>query len=1050
MRTTLRQKLLASTLFIGAAAIATPAWAQPSDDDTQENPVQATPDATGGEMMQNQNDNAEEQGAIVVTGSRIQRRDLTSTSPLAVIQDEEFKLSGAVNVEQVINTLPQVIPGTTAFSNNPGGGFATLDLRGLGSTRTLVLVNGRRYVFFDTSQRVDLNTIPQFLLDSVDVVTGGASAVYGSDALSGVVNFRLQTDLQGITTGASYGITEEGDGGRFNAFIGIGSEFADGRGNVTVFGEYFKRQPIFQGDREFSRVALNDGTTGLVPGGSATTPQGRFAAPATAAIPGLNLNPCPPPPAAQPPGCDADFTDPGELAGVSINRAAGTNFAGLGANITVPGARSAPFLNPQDLYNYAPSNYLQVPQERWLLGGYGEFEITEAVTAFTEVTFVNNRVANELAPTPVTGNVNITLTGAAGTRLASFLNPADFAELQRIDAQETAINAERAARSAACATGGGTPGQIAQCQSNFNPLFGAAAAPGVVQLGVNRRITETGPRNQLDERNAFRVLGGLKGPITENFNYEAYYFYARTRNAQIQEGNISRSAFNAAVGASTINVFGPDTISAAGIDGITLLSQNQDISVLQVASASVAGTLGNFGLGASDIGIALGAEYRKVGSQFIPDTALSSGDVVGFNAGDATSGGYDVKEGFAELRLPIIADRPFFHRLELTGAFRYSDYSLAAVGGVETYAVGGEFAPIRDITFRAQYQRAVRAPNVGELFGGQSNGFPPATDPCSVASAATNATVRQLCIQTGVPAPFIGTGSSLQPNTQIEGLFGGNPNLQEETGDTYTAGVVLRPSFLPRLAITIDGYDITIEDTISTFGGGLGNTLNLCYNVVQDLSSEFCQAIILNPVTGLPARDPATGQIGGQFIPAILNANLGKFETRGIDLQVDYSQPLGFSLMGGEESRLNFFFLGTYTDKFDITPIASLPDEINECAGRFGVLACGDPIPKYKWTSRLSLIDGGSTISVRWRHIGSSRDDDPDTDYIVERLRAKDYIDLSFSYDASDALRFTVGVNNLFDVEPQLIGSNQQQANTYPSTFDVLGRDYFVSANLRF
>jgi outer membrane receptor protein involved in Fe transport len=280
MRSVLRQRLLTSTLLVGALGVATPAWAQPADEDVQENAVQVSQDDDAGEGTE----------SITVTGSRIQRRDLTSSSPLTVVQDEEFKLSGSVNVEQVINTLPQVIPGTTSFSNNPGGGFATLDLRGLGSTRTLVLVNGRRYVFFDVSQRVDLNTIPAFLLDSVDVVTGGASAVYGSDALSGVVNFRLKQDLNGVEAGASMAITEQGDGARFNTYLALGADFADGRGNVTVFGEYFKRKSIFQGDRSFSRIALNDGATGLVPGGSATTPQGRFAVPATSAVPGLNLS----------------------------------------------------------------------------------------------------------------------------------------------------------------------------------------------------------------------------------------------------------------------------------------------------------------------------------------------------------------------------------------------------------------------------------------------------------------------------------------------------------------------------------------------------------------------------------------------------------------------------------------------------------------------------------------------------------------------------------------------------------------------------------------
>ncbi|MDP8993771.1 MAG: TonB-dependent receptor plug domain-containing protein, partial [Pseudomonadota bacterium] len=247
---------MASTLMVGVAAFATPAWAQPTDEDIQETPVQVTPDVTDNSELQE--GQVRDDGTITVTGSRIQRRDLTSAAPLAVVQDEEFQLSGATNVEEVLNTLPQVVPGSTAFNNNPGGGVATLNLRGLGSSRTLVLVNGRRWMFYDVSQIVDLNTIPQFLIDSVDVVTGGASAVYGSDAMAGVVNFRLQTDLQGLQAGANYRITEEGDGRRYGAHIAIGSQMADGRGNVTAFAEYYNRGSIFQGDRAFSRFALGE------------------------------------------------------------------------------------------------------------------------------------------------------------------------------------------------------------------------------------------------------------------------------------------------------------------------------------------------------------------------------------------------------------------------------------------------------------------------------------------------------------------------------------------------------------------------------------------------------------------------------------------------------------------------------------------------------------------------------------------------------------------------------------------------------------------------
>lgn len=988
-----KASLLAGTVMV-SAVLASPAFAQ-ADDQVQENPVGTDIDADAGQDGE----------SIVVTGSRIQRRDLTSTSPLAVVQDEEFKLSGAVNVEQVINTLPQVVPGTTSFSNNPGGGVATLNLRGIGAARTLVLVNGRRWVSFDPQQIVDLNTIPQFLLDSVDVVTGGASAVYGSDALSGVVNFRLKQNLSGIEAGGQYGITENGDGARYQGFVAIGASTDDGRGNVTAFAEYYNRKPIFQGARDFSRFALGDDGTGLSPAGSPTTPQGRVSVAPTSVV-----------------GMDPDGPT-GPLTAPTLPRGVGNFGTTFGANFGSPGVSDV-FDFPGDLYNYAPANYLQVPQERYMIGGYGHYDITDSVTAFVEAVFVNNRVANELAATPVGGTFNVNLAASQ-----AYLSPADFATLQQIDANETAINAARAAA--------GLP-------LLFGPVAGGlnAQAPGIVQLGIGRRILETGARNTLDERNAFRLLAGVRGPAFADWTYEAYYSYARTRNANIQAGNISSSAYRRAVESGAINVFGPGTLSQDDVDSISILAQNGEISTLQVASASLSGTLGNFGLGAEDIGVALGAEYRKVAAEFLPDTALSSGDVIGFNAGDPTEGDYNVKEVFGEIRVPLISDAPFFHRLELNGAARYSDYSLEAVGSTWTYAGGAEWAPVPDITFRGQYQRAVRAPNVGELFGGQSNGFPGATDPCALAGAATNATIRDLCIATGVPAGLVGS-PGLQPATQIQGLFGGNPDLEEEVSDTYTVGAVIRPSFIPRLNISVDYFNIKVENYISTLGGGLNGTLNLCYNAIQDINSVYCQAIANG------GRNPANGQIGdNNFLPLIGNANVAKIETSGVDMQVDYSLPLSFG-MYGDQSKLNFFFLGTYTETFKFFAVQQL-DTFNECAGRFGQLVCGNPQPKWKWTSRLSYIDGPLTLSGRWRHLSATQDDDDSTDYVVESLEAYDLFDLSLGFDITENFSLAMGVNNILDKQPQLIGDNQEQANTYPGVFDVLGRDYFVSVNMKF
>jgi outer membrane receptor protein involved in Fe transport len=948
-----RTALRTSSALVIAAAIGAPAFAQDAAQPAQDEVASET---------------------IVVTGSRIARRDLQSTSPLAVVSNEEFELSGTVNVEQVINTLPQVVPGLTSASNNPGNGTATLDLRGLGSARTMVIVNGRRWMFFDTSQRVDLNTIPQFLIEGVDIVTGGASAVYGSDALSGVVNFRLRNDVNGIEAGTQYSITEEGDGARWDVYTALGTDFDDGRGHITAFGEYFKRKSIFQDARGFSTFALtDDGAGGFVPGGSGTGQTAR---------------------AIYAGGANANF-EPDDVPG---------NFE----DAFFENGTSRPRVST-DAYNYAPANYLQIPQERWLLGTYGDYEINDFVTAYTELAFVNNRVEQELAATPVTGNFNLDIA-----QNCAFMSAADCAALQAIDAGETAANG----------------------------AAGETDDPGVVNMFLTRRTLETGPRNTFDERNAFRALFGLKGPISDTLSYDAYYMYARTRNANIQRGNISASAFQAGLDgtASPINIWGEGSLTPAMVDQISILAQNNDISVMQVASGNVNGSLFNFGMGADDVGFAVGAEWRSVSSRFVPDTALSSGDVIGFNAGDATAGAYNVKEVFGELRVPIIADAPGVERLEVNGALRYSDYSLDAVGGVWTYAAGAEYAPISDITFRGQYQRAIRAPNVGELFGGQSVGFPPATDPCALPGAATDATVRAVCEATGVPASRVGD-ESIQLNSQIPGIFGGNPDLQEETSDTYTVGAIIQPRFVPGLNMTVDYYNIKIEDVISTLGGGLGNTLNLCYNVIQDPNSVYCQAVNRNPL----------GQISGDnFSVEILNANIGKLETSGVDFQVDYMVPMDFSFTGAGESRLNFFVLGTWTDKFDITPVADLPDQVNNCAGRFGILACGSPIPEWKWTSRVSYLDGPFTTSVRWRHIGSVNDDDPDTEYSAEKIDAYDLFDLTLSYDITESFGLTAGVNNLFNKKPQLLGDNQEQANTYPSVYDTLGRDYFISANFKF
>ncbi|MEO0591262.1 MAG: TonB-dependent receptor [Pseudomonadota bacterium] len=974
--------LLLSGTIIAGAMMVTPAMAQ--DTETAEAP--------------------EEGERIVVTGSRIQKFNVDTAAPVAVVDAEEFQLTGTVNVENVLNALPQVVPGTTAFSNNPGNGAATLNLRGLGTTRTLVLVNGRRWTFFDTNQIVDLNTIPNFLIESVDTVTGGASAVYGSDALAGVVNFRLR-EVQGVEMGSQYSITERGDGARLQVYGAIGSDFADGRGNVTIYGEYFDREEIFQGDRGFSEFVLfGSGDTQFTPGGSSLPPETRLTYRGNADR------------------TSAGYTD-------SSFDENGNNLAIFGT----PGELRG-YQTPDDLYNYAPVNYLQLPQERYLLGGNANYEVSSSLEVYGEVSYVNNRVAAELAPTPILVNTFLDIDQLESD---GFISAGTAAEFRALDAAET----------------------------------GDQANDGLVDVQVRRRLEEAGGRNNLDERSAFRIATGARGEINDYLSYDAYYLYARTRNSNIQQGNASVSQFTEAIngtGPEQINIFGANQLTPDMVDVFRIQAQNGDISTLQVMSGVVSGTFGDFSLGeAEPIGFAAGVERRLVSAEFLPDQFLASGDVAGFNAGEPTDGGYDVNEVFAELVIPYETESGM--RFELNAAGRYSDYSLESVGGVWTYAAGLQFSPIEDITFRGQYQRAVRAPNVGELFGGSANNFPGANDPCAgIGADEPQGGVRATCIANGVPEGNIGIETTpgvprneiIQPDPQIATSIGGNPNLFEETSDSFTIGVVLEPNFVPGLVVTADYFDITIEDAIVTLP--FQTSLDLCFETAQDLNDPFCAPFI-------GTRDDA-GAFGRDVLPTQGDSNVGELSTSGIDLTVNYSTDLGFSLLGDDVARFDMNFIGTWTDTNDLQANPLDPTDVISCAGFYGT-TCDEPQATFKWTSRFSYIDGPLTVSTRWRHLSGTDTDNPiegEENGLGQSIDAYDLIDLTFRFDATENVTITAGVNNLFDTLPDtpifgpdgsvindtnsiLVGDdNSEQANTFPSTFDVLGRDFFIGAQFRF
>jgi outer membrane receptor protein involved in Fe transport len=993
-----------------------------------------TPPASG---EQAQNDQS-----VVVTGSRIAREGFDASTPVSVVDQEDVILSGTVNVERLLSETPQFVPSTNggASANTVPGGTADVNLRGFGSARNLVLVNGRRFAISGPEQVTDLNTIPAALIARTEIVTGGSSAVYGSDAITGVINFVMRQDFEGVEARAQLNLDSSTSTPVYSFDVTVGGNFADGRGNVVVSANYLRRGSVTRGERgEWAYDSFADGC--IVPGsggpnrtgtpfsgasGAACTAGGGelgFINSGSGDIPNGRFSGIPTPGSAQSnPALNAAYT----AAGIGTMGAFGFTFNDAGTT-----ARAA--LDPADRFNLGPDNYLIVPLERWMINTFAHYDFTPGITGYLELHYSNNRVNAQLAPSNVGVNTLFNVNNP-------YLTPAMREVLNQLDLREVGTTTV----SAGSATYTTTPGD------------------GLAVITAGRRYSEVGKRVAEQRRHVFRGAVGFRGDLGDasesflrNLNYDIYYSYARTENTELLDNAISRSRLQASLlrpsaGANPVcNIFG-QSVTAACASAIRISATNTTRAELQVASANLGGEL--FELPAGPVGFSLGVEWRRSEAQFRPDAFLSSGDVAGFNPGLPTGGSLTAKEFFGEIRIPILQDTPFFHRLTLNGAFRYSDYSLSGVGGVWTYLGGAEWQPVEDITFRGQYQRAIRAPNVAELYGGLQRIVGNATDPCSNRQPVAQQTtaVRNVCIANGVPAGLVFT-AGVQPNNIIPGDFGGNPNVGEERSDTYTVGVVVVPRFLPRLRFSIDYFNITLDGAISQLGGGLNNTLNLCFNVIQDNNSEFCQAI---------RRDPNSGAINDPFVAQIRNANTGSLKTSGIDFALRYRANLGFGLLGAT-STLDISTDWTWTDEFTSTPVAAFPNIKNFCIGSFGS-TCGEPLPEWRGVTRVTWNTGDLALSVRHRYIGGVTNDryilplrsgatpPPLNTLVYPHLPAQHYIDLSFTFDLGEHLRIFGGANNVFDNDPPNVGSPQIRANTYPATYDVLGTEFFIGATIKF
>ncbi|WP_269716551.1 TonB-dependent receptor plug domain-containing protein [Caulobacter sp. NIBR2454] len=978
-----RERLLASSMICGAAFMALSATAAYAQDDTA----------------------VEE---IVVTGSRIARPDLVSSSPVATVGEKELEQSGVVNTENLLNTLPQAVPGVTSTVNNGSGGAATVNLRGLGSNRTLVLVDGKRQTPTSQIGTVDLNLIPPALISRVEVVTGGASAVYGSDAIAGVVNFVLKKDFEGFEFSAGYQNTDDLDAPIYSVDATMGASFDDGKGNVVLSLGYNDRESLTQGKR----------------GGMLATAWGEPSAAQRAAGVGLVFSGS---------GAQQDGTVAGFNTGARpLNLPGGAGTASDVALFTADGGVRL-YLGAPDTYNFAPINYLQTPQERYSVTSLGSYELTPGIEAFAKGNFVYSSVTTQLAETPISSRTfRFTLDNNP------FLSAAAKASLNGL--------------------GSATPYTIpssAPASGTYTDVD--ADGDGIYETvtGVfNRRLTEVGPRIQENNFYGFQTQLGLRGDLDFiNGSWETYIQYGNTHGsmsllgdtsqARIQQGLLLNAAGTACAdpsgGCVPVNLFGRGKISAAAANFIkTRIESSQDYEQL-VASAFFSGNTDNFlKLPAGGVGFAVGSEYRYEGFDYRPSQDLATGNLTGFNASPPVRGDFDVYELYGELLIPVLKDLPFAQSVNLELAGRLSDYS-SQDKITKTYKVAGDWEIYDDLRLRASYNRAVRAPSVGELFSPLANSFPTSTDNCSrpgfAALGSNQAAIdqrRQACIRSGVPASVVGTFNA---NQQTQTMIGGNPNLSPEVADTLTAGFVYQPSFIPRLAITADYFDIKIKNLISSFGGGTQNVMNVCYGskVNGDPTSPYCSAI-----TRL-----ANGSIN--FVQA-LNFNQAEASASGLDIGITYRFDLadvGLPEWGGVSVKT------LYTNTWEASTIPDANAGLIKCADRFGS-TCGNPTPRHKLRTAINWSYESVGLNLIWNHLDDVLDDSAAV-RTVERIGAKNYIDLSADWKVSDNVALTGGVRNITQEKYPILGANASPSNSgYPAVYDVLGRMFFINASLKY
>jgi iron complex outermembrane recepter protein len=935
----------------------------------------------------------------VVTGTRIVSPGAESASPQQTITSRQIAETGAVNIQSVLQSNPTIGSPLLSRTNSnfltAGSGVATVNLRDLGESRTLVLVNGRRFVSGVPGDfAVDLNMIPTPFIERIDILTGGQSALYGSDAVAGVVNIITRRNFTGLAVDAQYGKSFEGDDDQRSGSLTFG--MSGDRGHLMGHLGVSRQGAVYSRDREISRIdqlseiyftgEASDAFNMRRPFFSSFAPQGYF----------TFANPNPPPA-----GLTRTFDAAGNLISPSTN--------GVGPDGT--GATG---------FNRSAFRTIAVPTDRNLFAASGEYEWTTRHSAYFEGTYGRTKSVSELEPFPLGSDDIFPATG--GIVPAQFMVNGMLQNNPVIPASLFALLTDR-------------------------------NGDGAVDYNFTRRLSEFGNRGQEADRHTFRMLGGLKGNITGTWNYDAYVNYGVTNESQVGGGQVNVLNFRNALeavpdpanpgqamcrdahareqGCVPINIFGFNTVSADALRYITAPSLYTSEIRSNVAGLTVTGEA--MQLPAGPLGVAAGIEYRKEFARATYDPLQSAG----LNAGNAipeTKGSFDVTEYFAEGRFPIVRDQPFAHMLAATAAMRFGDYST--VGNVASYTLGLEWAPVRDVRMRATASQATRAPNINELFSPPSQTFPPGlNDPCDGVTATTPGTLGDRCrADPGVAANIAANGLFTRNQADIQGVSGfnrGNPNAEEEEGKSWTLGLVFTPRDIPFLrntAFTVDYFDIKIDDALVSTPRQF--ILDQCYTG----DASFCSFITRRPTDSGPN---SAGSL--RFIDSAVT-NSGGLRTKGLDFTAAYSDRVG---PGRFDGRLSWtHYLEGY-----IIPLPGADKD--PYVGEVGS-------PENKWTLSLGYTMGPWGVTLGNTYIGESKIDDQflaafGLEPGAVKVKGKHYTNMQLSYQVARNWNLYAGVDNLLDTKPPVM-SGLPGSNTGVETagqYDAIGPRYYIGVRGR-